>query len=107
MFGLFLDSFKTFFGLRDFIHLIHYLRRKGTSAIDAQLIIRGLERNFNGNEDFELTCNTFIAQVSLRQLKQILTDLFFNNFLFTVKEERYKKHREKKHYQNPKGQFSR
>ena len=66
MFGLFLDSFKTFFGLRDFIHLIHYLRRKGTAAIDAQLIIRGLERNFNGNEDFELTCNTFIAQVSLR-----------------------------------------
>ena len=42
------SKFKRFFGLRDFIHFINYLRRRRTSGINSQLVMEALERNFNG-----------------------------------------------------------
>ena len=37
-----------FFGLRDFIHFINYLRRRRGKGITPQLVMEALERNFNG-----------------------------------------------------------
>ena len=56
--------FKDFFGLRDFIHMIHYLRRGKTSSITPQLVMAALERNFNGCEEFNAVCEQFIRHVS-------------------------------------------
>ena len=41
-----------FFGLRDFIHMITYLRRnRDKSDLHEELVLRAVERNFNGQED--------------------------------------------------------
>ena len=57
--------FKDFFGLRDFIHMIHYLRRRGkASSIKPQLVMAALERNFNGCEAFDAICKEFLKPVS-------------------------------------------
>ena len=55
--------FKDFFGLRDFIHMIHYLRRWKTSSITPQLVMAALERNFNGCEEFNAVCKEFMRPV--------------------------------------------
>ena len=56
---------KAFFGLRDFIHFINYLRRKCVQIVHPQDVMMALERNFNGTseEDFEKICQIFLAQV--------------------------------------------
>ena len=41
-------KFAKFFGLRDFIHFVKYLRRRRTQMLTPQLVIEALERNFNG-----------------------------------------------------------
>ena len=58
--------FARFFGLRDFINFISYLRRKRKDMLDPQLVMEALERNFNGvnNEDFEYICKLFLRAVS-------------------------------------------
>ena len=59
-----------FFGLRDFIHFINYLRRRRTNGINHQLVMEALERNFNGiywsdkHEAFEAICQSFLRCVS-------------------------------------------
>ena len=57
--------FKDFFGLRDFIHMIHYLRREKFSSITPQLVMAALERNFNGCVDFSKVCKEFLRPVSV------------------------------------------
>ena len=57
--------FSKFFGLRDFIHLIHYLRRTELPEITPQLVMEALERNFNGYHKFEDICRSFLKQVEL------------------------------------------
>ena len=61
--------FHNFFGLRDFIHFLGYLRRKlfvqSLSSVQFPkltnaLVLEGLERNFNGTEDFDSICAHFI-----------------------------------------------
>ncbi len=52
------------FGLRDFIHFVTYLRRKGRRYLDAQLMLEGLERNFNGSRNFRELCQIFFEEVS-------------------------------------------
>lgn len=44
------EQFRNFFGLRDFMHMIHYIRRNcdSTTGISPNLILRALERNFSG-----------------------------------------------------------
>jgi len=72
---------SAFFGLRDFIHFINYLRRKCTQIVHAQDVMMALERNFNGtSEDFHKICQVFLeqvdshpAKVKQRNILQILT----------------------------------
>ena len=63
------ERWKSFFGLRDFIYFLIYLRRKNNSAkISSQTILEALERNFNGTEDFQELCQEFLVMVSLAAL---------------------------------------
>ena len=58
-------QFSDFFGLRDFIHFISYIRRKSdVTKKFAQLVIEGLERNFNGYNDFLNNCNAFLFEIN-------------------------------------------
>ena len=61
----FCHSVERFFGLRDFIHFINYIRRKGKSGITAELVLQSLERNFNGTKEFEEICEEFLKEVPL------------------------------------------
>ena len=56
-----------FFGLRDFIHFVNYLRRERTRGLmlDEHLVMKALERNFNGCEQFDKVAESFITPVSL------------------------------------------
>ena len=65
------DWFKHFFGLRDFIHALKYLRRTALSAerdgsrIAADHVVCALERNFNGVEPakFEAVVRVFLENI--------------------------------------------
>ena len=56
-------TFARFFGLRDFIQFVNYLRRKRADNEDLtdQVVMHALERNFNGTEDFETICSKFLG----------------------------------------------
>ena len=58
-----MPSFKMFFGLRDFIHFINYLRRK-RQILSPNLVLEALERNFNGSDNFKEVCTHFLQVVS-------------------------------------------
>ena len=70
------EQFKNFFGLRDFIHFIGYLRRHREPTIDLspQLVLNALERNFNGisNADFTSVAELFLSEMdeSIERLKK-------------------------------------
>ena len=52
------------FGLRDFIHFINYLRRStNPHECLSTIVMKGLERNFNGFENFDLICTKFLEKV--------------------------------------------
>ena len=57
-------SFGHFFGLRDFIHFISFLRRKKDAKLplNEQLVMQALERNFNGTESFKKICEMFLGK---------------------------------------------
>ena len=56
-------SFSRFFGLRDFIHFVNYLRHKcdENQSISPQVVMQALERNFNGSGSFEAICKEFLG----------------------------------------------
>ena len=60
-----------FFGLRDFIHFINYLRRRRGEGITPQLVMEALERNFNGvywsnkHDIFQAVCESFLKTVRI------------------------------------------
>ena len=62
--------YRKFFGLRDFIHFVNYLRRRRTQTLTPQLVMEALERNFNGvywakdGGSFQDVCNLFLGTVS-------------------------------------------
>ena len=58
------DRFNYFFGLRDFIHFVNYLRRKRGQMLNPQIVMEALERNFNGHEEFEKIAKLFLSCVS-------------------------------------------
>ena len=60
------DELKKFFGLRDFIHFISYLRRNRDQMLSPELVMKALERNFNGvkPEVFKGICNHILSSVS-------------------------------------------
>lgn len=78
------EKMKKFFGLRDFIYFINYLRCRRTETLTPQLIMEGLERNFNGvywalpreEESFEWLCEMF-----LRKVKKLIAWFCIHNFL--------------------------
>ena len=58
-------DFKRLFGLRDFIFFVTNLRRQTIKLpLNLQMIVNGVQRNFNGTEDFEKLCKIFIQCVS-------------------------------------------
>ncbi len=57
-------DFREFFGLRDFIHFVNYLRRQKTGQLTPQLVMEALERNFNGSDLFDRICNAFLSVVT-------------------------------------------
>ena len=70
------ENMKKFFGLRDFIHFINFLRRRRTEMLTPQLVMEGLERNFNGiywaeageAESFQWLCQLFLDKVRNTEL---------------------------------------
>ena len=57
-------KFKSFFGLRDFLHFVRFLRkRRGNGVLNEEIVLEALERNFNGHEDFPNVCNYFLNEV--------------------------------------------
>ena len=65
------SMFARFFGLRDFIHFVKYLRRRRAQKLTPQLVMEALERNFNGmywgsvqgGEPFPWLCQLFLSKV--------------------------------------------
>ena len=53
---------NAFFSLKDFIHFCVYLRRS-EEAFTPQLVMRSLERNFNGSKHFEIVSRYFLERV--------------------------------------------
>jgi hypothetical protein len=61
------DYFQVFFGLRDFIHLGHYLKRNAAmNMLDPQCLMEAIERNFNGYHDYENVCRQFLCANNFR-----------------------------------------
>ena len=77
------SKFARFFGLRDFIQFVNYLRRKRDEGqvLSSHLVMQALERNFNGSVEFENICKKFLqvigtkpADVPKRKILDILQD---------------------------------
>ena len=66
-------SFEKFFGLRDFIYFINYIRQNRKVGITPELVLQSLERNFNGIQGFETICSTFLLKVCSYILYSICT----------------------------------
>ena len=62
------EDFRRFFGLRDFIHFVTYLRRRRGDMLSDQLVIEALERNFNGYDKFDVVANSFLESVSIQNV---------------------------------------
>lgn len=68
-------TFSHFFGLRDFIHFVNYLRRRRDRMLNQQLVMEALERNFNGYEQFDKVAESFMNAVSLFQVTNMYQQL--------------------------------
>jgi hemicentin len=95
------SEFNHFFGLRDFIHFLNYLRRKRGEMLDMQVVVEALERNFNGHEQFDELASMFLNAVEkpynpknkrgiLTVLKDSLNDRPHNEQYLSENEVRYK-----------------
>ena len=98
------SKFSRFFGLRDFIQFVNYLRRKKDEGLilSSHLVMQALERNFNGSAEFENICNKFlqvigtqpgdvpkrkileILQDSMRDCPQVMQDLTENDVRYKL-----------------------
>ena len=80
--------FNQFFGLRDFIHFMNYLRRQ--HSLDANLVLEALERNFNGSDHFKDLCTHFlfvVGPIIIHKLYCCINLLFCTPFYFQVKSD--------------------
>ena len=58
-------QFNHFYGQRDFMHFVSFLRRKrGHGLLNEDIVLQALERNFNGHEDFSKVFDFFLKTVS-------------------------------------------
>ena len=99
-----IPSFSSFFGLRDFIQFVNYLRRKRDEgqSLSPQLVVHALQRNFNGSDDFKEICQKFLhvmdveledAQQYQQQIVKVLQDSIKDRpqaMLLSENEVRYK-----------------
>ena len=73
-------TFSHFFGLRDFLHFVNYLRRMRDKnwSFTSQDVMHALERNFSGSDEFENICSKFMKsqteRVQQRNVLDILQD---------------------------------
>lgn len=59
------ESFRNFYGQRDFMHFLSFLRRRrGNGLINEEIVLQALERNFNGHENFTQVFDYFLKVVS-------------------------------------------
>ena len=75
-----LQEHQKFFGLRDFIYFINFLRhslRRCNFSFDDSIILHSLERNFNGTASFDKICQRFLAKVSLFNTSSAATIIHF------------------------------
>ena len=78
-------NFAHFFGLRDFIHFVNYLRRRRGQMLNKQLVMEALERNFNGYEHFEKVARAFLSAVSANCMSHVPCIGFaYSTFLSTT-----------------------
>ena len=60
------SEFRRFYGLRDFIHFINFLKRnRGKKGITETVVMHALERNFNGHKMFDQIAREFLGVVSI------------------------------------------
>lgn len=58
-------KFKHFYGQRDFMHFVSFLRRRrGNGLLTENIVLQALERNFNGHENFSEVFDFFLKVVS-------------------------------------------
>lgn len=72
--------FSDFFGLRDFIHFVNYLqrKRKDNDIMSQKLVMQGLERNFNGSDQFDMIVTKFLEVfecVNLESIRRPIIDV--------------------------------
>ena len=70
------SEFKQYFGLRDFIHFVSYLRRHQNEMLTQEVVMEALERNFNGSDNFDKICNTFLKMVRTVDVKMVVLSTF-------------------------------
>ena len=59
---------NAFFGLRDFVHFLHYIRSNYGSLPFGELVLKGLERNFNGNIQCKQLFIELLEEISADQV---------------------------------------
>lgn len=59
---------ETFFGLRDFVNFLHYFRRNHGKYSFPELVLRGLERNFNGSVKSTQLFVDILKEVSTKEV---------------------------------------
>ena len=59
-----IEKFKGFHGQRDFMHFISYLKRTQHMILTEDVVLKALERNLNGHEDFIEVFDFFLKTVS-------------------------------------------
>ena len=70
------SEFRQYFGLRDFIHFVSYLRRHQNEMLTQQVVMEALERNFNGSDNFDKICNTFLKMVRTVDVRIVVLSMF-------------------------------
>ena len=65
-------KFKNFFGLRDFVHFLTYLRRHRGRLPLAKLVLQALERNFNGSASFPDLVSELMSAVIEVHMQEVL-----------------------------------
>ena len=61
-------NFSSLFGLRDLMHFFSYMRKnmlRDHNYISAKLLLKSLQRNFLGAEDFKRLAGKFLSEVSM------------------------------------------
>ena len=82
------SDFQRFFGLRDFINFVNYLKRqRDMRGITERLVMQALERNFNGHKLFDTICKEFLSVVSCYLAKVNLIVFLFLRWVLLINND--------------------